>query len=69
MKGLLLFAGADLFIVIIDPPVRACLLGIVSFQGFIEELVIDLLDRFVTVFYIEVGALRSTFAALNFRLL
>ena len=48
MEGLFLLAGTDLFIVIIDPSVRACLLGVVSFQGFIEEFVVNLLDWFVT---------------------
>lgn len=66
MKRLLLFAGADLFIVILDPSVRACLLGVVPFQGFIEQFVIDLLDRLVTVFYIEVGAVRVHICCLEF---
>ena len=66
MEGLFLLAGTDLFIVIIDPSVRACLLGVVSFQGFIEEFVVNLLDWFVTVFYIEVGALRVHVCRLEF---
>ena len=54
MKGLLLLSGSDLFIIIIDPPVRPCLLGVIPFQGFIEEFVVDLFDRFITVIDIEV---------------
>ena len=57
MEGLFLLAGTDLFIVILDLSVRACLLGVIPFQGFIEQFVIDLLDWLITVFYIEVGAL------------
>ena len=66
MEGFFLLAGTDLFIVVFDPSVSACLLFVVPFQGFIEELVIDLLDRFVTVFYIEVGALRVHVCRLEF---
>jgi hypothetical protein len=66
MEGLFLFAGTDLLIVIFDSSVRACLLFVVPFQGFIEQFVIDLLDRLITVFYIEVGALRVHVCRLEF---
>ena len=66
MEGLFLLAGTDLFIVIIDPSVRACLLGIVPFQGFIEELVIDLFDRFIAVIDIEIGAFAVYVLSLEF---
>ena len=66
VEGLFLFAGSDFFIVILDPSVRACLFGVVTLQGFIEQLVIDLLDWFVAVFYIEVGTLRVHVCRLEF---
>ena len=49
MKGLLLFAGTDLFILVFDLPVCACLFGIVPFQSFIEQLMIYLFDRLITL--------------------
>ena len=47
MKGLLLFAGTDLFIIVFDLPVGSCLPGVIPFQGFIEQLMIYLFDRFI----------------------
>ena len=57
MEGLLLLAGTDLIIVIVDPPIGAGLPGIVPFQGFIEQFVIDLPDRFVAIIHVEVGTI------------
>ena len=58
MKGLLLFPGTDLFIIVIDLAVGTCLFGIVPFQVFIEQFMIDRLDRFITVIDIEVSVRR-----------
>lgn len=66
MKGLLLLAGSYLLVVIINTPVGTCLLGVIPFQSFIKQLVIDLLDWLVTVFYIEVGTLRVNIRCLEF---
>ena len=57
MEGFLLFAGTDFFIVIINPSVCARLPSIVSRSGAIEQFVIDLLDRLVTIIHVEVGTL------------
>jgi hypothetical protein len=53
MEGLLLLAGANLFVVVINAAVCPGLLGVISFQGIVEQFVIDLLDVGVTIIYIE----------------
>ena len=58
MKRLLLLAGTDLFIIVPDLSVGSCLPGIVPFQGFIKQFMVDLFNWFITVIDIEVGACR-----------
>lgn len=56
MKGLLLIAGTDFFIVVWNAPVCTGLLLVVPFQSLIEKLVVHGLDALVAVVNIPVGA-------------
>ena len=55
VKGLLLFTGPDLLIIVIDLSVRPRLFGIVSFESFIEQFMVDLFEWFIKVIDIELG--------------
>ena len=49
---------ADFIIIVFDFSVCSCLLIIVPFQCFIKQFVIDFLDIFIAIIYIEVSACR-----------
>ena len=68
VKGLLLIARADFFIVVWNTPVCTGLLLVVAFQGFIEKLMVHGLDALIAVVDVQMGAasihiLRPKFAA------
>ena len=56
MERLFLLAGAYLFVVVLDLPVRPGLLVIVPLEGIVEQFMVHRLDILVAVVYIEVGA-------------
>ena len=56
VKGFLLFAGTDFFIVVVNAAVLAFLLGVVFRKGCIEQIVICLLNGGVGVFDIQMGS-------------
>ena len=56
MKGFLLIAGTDFFIVVWNAPVASGLLLVIAFQSFIKKLVVYRLDALVAIVDVPVGA-------------
>ena len=58
MERLFLLAGADFFIVILNPSVGPGLFGIVAFQSLVKEFMVHRLDILLAVGDIQMEAFR-----------
>ena len=66
MKWLLLFAGTDFLIIIVNPAVTSGLLLIIPGERFIKQFVIYVLNIFIAIFHVQTASLRVSILCMEF---
>ena len=66
MEWLLLFAGTDFLIIIVNPAVTSGLLLIVLGERFIKQFVIYVLNIFIAIFHVQTASLRVSILCMEF---